>query len=118
MPSWTISSNLLGLELSLCISLIAAILKDDSEIGYIIPYEGRQNKPYATGLAMDEVLRTCQLSNAKHMLFLVDACYGGLAALGSRGLEPSETPNYLEKISNFKIHYLTLPLSLSVDPII
>jgi len=36
------------------------------------------------------------------MLFLVDACYGGLAAAGSRSLEPSRTTNYLSKISNIK----------------
>ena len=42
------------------------------------------------------------MSKAKHMLFLVDACYGGLAAVGSRGLEPAKTPNYIEKISNIK----------------
>ena len=42
------------------------------------------------------------MSKAKHMLFLVDACYGGLAAVGTRGLEPAKTPNYLEKITNIK----------------
>jgi hypothetical protein len=36
------------------------------------------------------------------MLFLVDACYGGLAAVGTRSLEPTNIPNYLEKISNIK----------------
>jgi len=46
--------------------------------------------------------RLSNVSKAKHMLFLVDACYGGLAAVGSRGLEPAKTPNYIEKITNIK----------------
>ena len=40
------------------------------------------------------------MSQAKHVLFLVDACYGGVAAIGSRGLDADTTPNYIEKITN------------------
>ena len=41
------------------------------------------------------------MSNAKHILFLVDACYGGLAATNTRGLS-SSTPGFLEKITRYK----------------
>ena len=51
---------------------------DKSEKGYIIPYEGKQDNAYATGIAMDEILTTSQISKSKHMLFLMDACYSGL----------------------------------------
>ena len=51
---------------------------------------------------MDDLKRFSNVSKAKHMLFLVDACYGGLAAVGSRGLEPAKTPNYIEKITKMK----------------
>ena len=64
---------------------------DGTEKGYIIPYEGRQNKAYATGLAMDEILTTSMLSQSKHMLFLMDACYSGLMTENVRGLaKPKE----------------------------
>jgi len=46
---------------------------------------------------MDDLQKISSMSKAKHVLFLVDACYGGLAAVGSRGLNPS-TPNFIEKI--------------------
>ena len=59
---------------------------DGTEKGYIIPYEGRQNKAYATGLAMDEILTISMLSQSKHMLFLMDACYSGLMTENVRGL--------------------------------
>jgi hypothetical protein len=42
------------------------------------------------------------MSKAKHMLYLVDACYGGIATVGSRGsrgLDVTSTPNYIEKIT-------------------
>ena len=77
-------------------------LPDGGEMGYLLPIDGHQDKLYASAIPMDDLKRLSYISKAKHMLFLVDACYGGLAAIGSRGLEPSETPNYLEKISNFK----------------
>jgi hypothetical protein len=41
------------------------------------------------------------MSKAKHMLYLVDACYGGIAAVGSRGLS-TNTPNYIDKIISGK----------------
>ena len=40
---------------------------DESETGYIVPFEGKIENLYATGLAMDEILRTCQMSKSKHM---------------------------------------------------
>jgi hypothetical protein len=51
---------------------------------------------------MDELEKLSEMSRAKHMLYLVDACYGGLAAISSRGirgLDVTSTPNYIEKIT-------------------
>ena len=75
---------------------------DGTETGYIIPVEGRQEKPYATGLAMDEILRTCQMSNAKHMLFLMDACYSGLMTENVKGISTPQVEGYLSKVANEK----------------
>ena len=77
-------------------------LPDGGEMGYLVPIDGRQENLYASAIPMDDLKRLSNMSKAKHMLFLVDACYGGLAAVGSRGLEPAKTPNYIEKISNIK----------------
>ena len=77
-------------------------LPDGGEMGYLLPVDGRQENLYASAIPMNDLKDLSNMSKAKHMLFLIDACYGGLAAVGSRGLEPAKTPNYIEKISNIK----------------
>ncbi|SVC30150.1 uncharacterized protein METZ01_LOCUS283004, partial [marine metagenome] len=69
---------------------------------YIIPFEGRQDKPYATGFAMDEILTTSQLSKSKHMLFLMDACYSGLMTERGKGLAKPKGERALLKLANKK----------------
>jgi antitoxin component YwqK of YwqJK toxin-antitoxin module len=77
-------------------------LPEGGEMGYLVPIDGNQENLFASAIPMDDLKRLSNMSKAKHMLFLVDACYGGLAAVGSRGLEPTKTPNYIEKITNIK----------------
>ena len=77
-------------------------LPDGGEMGYLLPVDGRQENLYASAIPMNDLKDLSNISKAKHMLFLVDACYGGLAAVGTRGLTPAKTPNYLEKITNIK----------------
>ena len=77
-------------------------LPDGGEMGYLLPVDGRQENLYASAIPMNDLKDLSHISKAKHMLFLIDACYGGLAAVGTRGLTPSKTPNYLEKITNIK----------------
>jgi len=77
-------------------------LPDGGEMGYLLPIDGRQENLYASAIPMNDLKDLSNMSKSKHMLFLVDACYGGLAAVGTRGLEPAKTPNYLEKITNIK----------------
>ena len=69
------------------------------EMGYLIPYDGRRNSLYSSSLSMDEVKRLTELVAAKHVLFLVDACYGGLSAVSSRSL-PKESERYLQTVTS------------------
>ena len=56
------------------------------------------------GLDMKSLKDLTAYSKAKHILFLVDACYSGLAAVGSRGLDPvTEGDNYWRKITRGKV---------------
>ena len=75
---------------------------DGSAKGYIIPYEGRQDNPFGTGFAMDEILTTSQVSNSKHMLFLMDACYSGLMTERGKGLAKPKGERALLKLANKK----------------
>jgi len=48
------------------------------EIGFLVPADGRSND-LSTLIRWDELTRNADLIPAKHVLFLMDACYGGLA---------------------------------------
>ena len=77
-------------------------LPEGGEKGYLLPVEGDREDLYLTGLPMEELRQIALISRAKHMLYLVDACYGGIAAVGSRGLDSKRTPNYIDKITKDK----------------
>jgi len=75
----------------------AALGLEEGDIGFLLPYDGDVEDLYFSAIDMEELKRISKFSKAKHMLFLVDACYGGLAAVNTRSLN-TKTPNYLEKI--------------------
>ena len=77
-------------------------LPDGGEQGYLLPYDGDRDDLYLTAVPMDELKQIAFMSKAKHILYLVDACYGGIAAIGSRGLDALSTHNYIEKIDKNK----------------
>jgi len=84
-------------------------LQDGGEMGYIIPYDANvdisnADNPsayFTTCLGMDELRRLSLLIPAKHVLFLMDACYSGLAVSNRSGLKPT-LPSYLSKIASLK----------------
>ena len=77
-------------------------LPEGGEQGYLLPYDGDRDDLYLTAVPMGELKQIAFMSKAKHILYLVDACYGGIAAIGSRGLDSKTTPNYIEKITRNK----------------
>ena len=48
------------------------------EVGFLIPFDGDPND-LSTLIRWDELTRNTELIPAKHILFIMDACYGGLA---------------------------------------
>ncbi len=76
-------------------------MKNGGDLGFLIPYDGQTDDEaglFATCLPMTEISNFSTILPAKHVLFLIDACYGGLAAVNSRSLS-KQTKNYLEKIT-------------------
>lgn len=55
------------------------------ETGYLVPVGGR-SEDISTLLPWDEFVSNSNVVRAKHMLFIMDACYGGL--MGMRALAP------------------------------
>ena len=73
------------------------------QIGYLIPVNGDINEPTLTGIPMDDIFRISQ-SESKHMLFLMDACYSGLMAANSKGvniLENNDVEYICQKVKSF-----------------
>ena len=81
---------------------VTDILPDGGEMGYLLPIDGKVTNLFATSIPMDDIKRISSISKSKHMLFLIDACYGGLSAVGARGLDATTTPNYIDKITKDK----------------
>ena len=73
-------------------------LPDGGEIGYLLPVDADQGDLYISAIEMDEIKTISLRSNAKHILYLIDACYGGMAGVGARSLDAESTPDYLEPI--------------------
>lgn len=55
------------------------------EVGYLVPYDGDPSE-LSTLIRWDDLTRNAELIRAKHVLFIMDACYGGLAV--TRNLSP------------------------------
>ncbi len=61
-------------------------LPDGGELGYLIPVDGELDDLFLTSISMDDLKKIALMSKAKHILYLVDACYGGIASFSTRGL--------------------------------
>ena len=72
------------------------------EIGYLLPVDGNEEKLYSSAIPMNDLEQISSMSKAKHMLFLVDACYSGYSTIGTKGIDVNKTPNYMEKITSRK----------------
>ncbi len=80
--------------------------KSKGEMGFLVPYDARIDlsaRPnaaqyYRDCIGMDELKRVARLIPAKHIIFIVDACYSGLVLESARGLAP-EVPGYLKKVA-------------------
>ena len=77
-------------------------LPDGGEMGYLMPVNGDGSDLYVSAIGMEELRKISLISEAKHILYLIDACYGGIASIGSRGLDAQSTPDYLQKITQYK----------------
>ena len=73
-------------------------LPTGGEKGYLVPVDGDPENLFLSSIPMNQLYEIANMSYAKHILYLVDACYGGLAISAARGLTKS-TPNYIKKIT-------------------
>ena len=74
------------------------------EAGFLVPSDG---KAYDTStlLPWDDLVSTSRMVRAKHMLFVMDACYGGL--IGTRGLVPGAKRFLRDMLGRYSRQFLT-----------
>lgn len=74
-------------------------LPSGGDMGYLIPVDGNLENLYLSSIPMKSVYDIADMSYAKHILYLVDACYGGLTLATTRGLKKDITPEYIQKMT-------------------
>ena len=70
------------------------------EMGYLMPVEAKAGSVHSTAISMAQIRDISQLIPAKHMLFIIDACYSGLVGFQTRDVGVIEDfPAYLAKLT-------------------
>ena len=76
------------------------------DMGYLMPVEATANNVHSTAISMAEIGDISSLIPAKHVLFIVDACYSGLIGMTLRDLKINEesgvkdTSEYLAQLTS------------------
>ncbi|WP_051235419.1 caspase family protein [Marinimicrobium agarilyticum] len=74
------------------------------EVGYLVPYDA-DFEDFSTFIRWDELTRNAELVRAKHILFVMDACYGGLAV--HRNLKPGSSRFLRDMYQRFSRQVIT-----------
>lgn len=74
------------------------------EAGFLVPADGRADDT-ATLLPWDDLVNTSRMIRAKHVLFIMDACYGGLIAM--RSLAPGSKRFLRDMMGRYSRQFLT-----------
>ena len=74
------------------------------EVGYLVPVDGDTNK-LSSLIRWDELTRNAEIIPAKHLFFVMDACYGGLAI--TRALPPGSMRFLKNMLQRFSRQVLT-----------
>lgn len=83
-----------------------ATLPRGGDVGFLVPSDAKVDLSGEPNLAeykqycidMNQLKEASKAIAAKHILFIIDACYGGLALTGTRGLSQN-IPGYLGKVA-------------------
>lgn len=73
-------------------------LPSGKELGYIVPVDAEAEASQAKSISMTQLQEFCELIPAKHLYFVIDSCYSGLALTRAGGAS-SKNANYLEEIT-------------------
>ena len=74
-------------------------LPNGGEEGYLIPVNGKSSDLYSTSLPMSDMKKFSDMTPAKDMLFLMDACYSGIINVRGLNLDLDDNTISLKKIA-------------------
>ena len=74
------------------------VVTKDRKMGYLVPVEGQKDALVASGISMGHIRELANILPARHVLFLIDVCYGGIAGQRFRSLSPF-TEAYIKLIT-------------------
>ncbi|MEK7474147.1 MAG: SUMF1/EgtB/PvdO family nonheme iron enzyme [Candidatus Coatesbacteria bacterium] len=75
----------------------------DRALGYLVPVDGDRNRLRSSGLSMNELTAWFEDYPSKHVLYVADACYSGLA-LSTRALGLSaQLSDYLAQVTRKRV---------------
>jgi len=74
------------------------------EVGFLVPYDGDVNN-LSSLIRWDDLTRNAELISAKHILYVMDACYGGLAI--TRALLPGSMRFLKDMLQRYSRQVLT-----------
>ncbi|MCW5756764.1 MAG: caspase family protein [Phycisphaeraceae bacterium] len=74
------------------------------DAGFLVPVDGREDDT-ATMLPWDDLVHTSRIIRAKHLLFVMDACYGGSIAM--RSLAPGSKRFLRDMMGRYSRQFLT-----------
>lgn len=78
-----------------------------TQLGYLMPVEGKRALPYLKGISMQEIRGIANALPARQVLFLIDACYGGMAGGIERGGDlPVMDDMYVQQLQREKGRWL------------
>ena len=73
-------------------------LSDNRQIGFIVPVDADEKNYYSTAISMTEIREAADLIPAKHVYFVMDSCYSGLA-LTRGGAAQSSSSTWLDEVT-------------------
>lgn len=76
-------------------------LPDGREQGYLIPVDGDISNYFTTAISMQQVREISERIQAKHILYVMDACYSGQGFTRAIGVEPA-IDGYIHKITSLR----------------
>ncbi len=75
----------------------------DAKMGYLMPHDADPQLPDDAGIEMDWLQRRLDGMKAKHVMFLADACYSGIAIETRGSAMPVSTPDYVAEITKANV---------------